>query len=121
MANSNGIATIMVRVSSTEGFKNQNLLIQDFKHLQKHEVIPFKKSSDLHNRNQLNKYAYYTVFCWCTKRTRLSLFFFCFCFFVRISDCTISIKDKEYSFTNKRKRSRRGTVDVWWLYNDGGS
>jgi len=49
----NRIATIIVRVSSTEGFKNQNLLIQDFKHLDKlQEEIPFKKTPNQSNRTQ---------------------------------------------------------------------
>lgn len=32
----------MVRVSSTENFEDQNLLMQDFKHLNKKEEIPYK-------------------------------------------------------------------------------
>lgn len=48
----NGIAAIMVRVSSTEGIKNQNFLVQDFKNLHKREEIPFKTKSNLKNRHQ---------------------------------------------------------------------
>lgn len=48
----NEIASIMVRVSSTENFEYQNLLMNEFKHLCKHKDIPFKTSSHLKNRNQ---------------------------------------------------------------------
>jgi len=42
----------MVRVPSTEIHEDQNLLIQDFKHLDKNEEIPCKKQSNQNIRNQ---------------------------------------------------------------------
>lgn len=45
MANINGMSTIMVRISSTESFEDQNLLVQDFKHLSKKEEILYKTQS----------------------------------------------------------------------------
>lgn len=41
-------------------------------------------------------------------------------FFSRISDCFVKINHNEFSFTDKSKQKNRGTVDVWWLYDDGG-
>lgn len=39
-------------------------------------------------------------------------------FFVRRAlDCSVQIHDDKFSFMKKRKN---GTVDVWWLVNDGG-
>lgn len=46
VANMNGMSTIMVRVSSTEGFEDQNLLMQDSKLLNKKEEIPYKTQSN---------------------------------------------------------------------------
>lgn len=37
----------------------------------------------------------------------------------RVSDCSIIMKNNEFSFTNKKKKIH-GTVDIWWLYDDGG-
>jgi len=48
MANMNNMSTIMVRVSSTESYDDQNLLIQDFKHLD-------KKNEDISSKTQSNK------------------------------------------------------------------
>lgn len=42
----------MVRVSSTESHDDQNLLIQDFKHLDKNGEIPCKTQSNQNIRNQ---------------------------------------------------------------------
>jgi len=42
----------MVRVSSTESYDDQNLLIQDFKHLDKNEEILYKTQSNQNIRNQ---------------------------------------------------------------------
>lgn len=46
VANMNGIATIMVRVSSAETFENQSLFIQDFKHLCNQEKVSFENISN---------------------------------------------------------------------------
>jgi len=35
-----------------------------------------------------------------------------------MADCFEKIKNEEFPF-EKNKRNH-GTVDVWWLYNDGG-
>lgn len=37
----------------------------------------------------------------------------------RVADCFVKIKNREFSF-DKKKPNHDGTVDVWWLYNDGG-
>ncbi|KAL4099116.1 hypothetical protein QTP88_023594 [Uroleucon formosanum] len=89
VANMNNMSTIMVRVSSTENYDDQNLLIQDFKHLDKNEDISYKTQSNKNIRNQQ-----------------------------KVADCFIKIKNKEFSFEKKKRNN--GTVDVWWLYNDGG-
>ncbi|XP_027848383.2 bumetanide-sensitive sodium-(potassium)-chloride cotransporter-like [Aphis gossypii] len=91
VANMNGMSTIMVRVSSSESFEDQNLLMQDFKHLNKKEEIPYKTQSNQNTsiRNQQ-----------------------------KVADCFVKIKNKEFSFDKKSKHD--GTVDVWWLFNDGG-
>lgn len=52
VANMNNMSTIMVRVSSTENYDDQNLLIQDFKHLDKNEDISYKTQSNKNIRNQ---------------------------------------------------------------------
>lgn len=54
VANMNGMSTIMVRVSSTESFEDQNVLMQDFKHLNKKEETPYKTRSNQNTsiRNQ---------------------------------------------------------------------
>lgn len=52
VANMNNMSTIMVRVSSTESYDDQNLLIQDFKHLDKNEDIANKTQSNKDIRNQ---------------------------------------------------------------------
>lgn len=51
----NEISTIMVRVSSTESYEDHNLLIQDFKHLETNEDIPYKPQS---NQKHLNQQKY---------------------------------------------------------------
>ncbi|XP_022163509.1 bumetanide-sensitive sodium-(potassium)-chloride cotransporter-like [Myzus persicae] len=89
VANMNNMSTIMVRVSSTESYDDQNLLIQDFKHLNKNEEIPYKMQSNQNIKNQQ-----------------------------KVADCFVKIKNKEFSF--EKKKRNHGTVDVWWLYNDGG-
>ncbi|XP_029347410.1 bumetanide-sensitive sodium-(potassium)-chloride cotransporter-like isoform X2 [Acyrthosiphon pisum] len=89
VANMNNMSTIMVRVSSTESYDDQNLLIQDFKHLDKNEDILYKTQSNQNIRNQQ-----------------------------KVADCFVRIKNKEFSF--EKKKQYHGTVDVWWLYNDGG-
>ncbi|XP_025413085.1 bumetanide-sensitive sodium-(potassium)-chloride cotransporter-like isoform X2 [Sipha flava] len=88
VANMNGIATIIARVSSTDGCKKQNLIVQNLKNL-KNKEDPYKTS----NQNNPNHQ--------------------------KVSDCFVNIKDCEFLFVNKKKRAY-GTVDVWWLYNDGG-
>lgn len=39
--------------------------------------------------------------------------------FLRVSKSFIKTKEDEYLFRNKNKRNN-GTVDVWWLFEDGG-
>ncbi|XP_022163508.1 bumetanide-sensitive sodium-(potassium)-chloride cotransporter-like [Myzus persicae] len=87
VANMNNMSTIMVRVSSTESYDDQNLLTQDVKH--KNEEIPSKTQA---NQNIINQQ--------------------------KVADCIIKIKNEEFSFEQKKRN--HGTVDVWWLYNDGG-
>ncbi|XP_015367251.1 PREDICTED: bumetanide-sensitive sodium-(potassium)-chloride cotransporter-like [Diuraphis noxia] len=90
VANMNNMSTIMVRVPSTEIHDDQNLLIQDFKHLNKNEEVPCKTQLDKNMRNQQ-----------------------------KVNDCfVVNMKNKEFSF--EKKKRNHGTVDVWWLYNDGG-
>ncbi|XP_025204420.1 bumetanide-sensitive sodium-(potassium)-chloride cotransporter-like isoform X3 [Melanaphis sacchari] len=91
VANMNGMSTIMVRVSSTEDLENQNFLIQDCKNLDKKEEIPYKTQSKQNTSNRNQQ---------------------------KVTDCFVKIKSKEYSFD--KKKSNHGTVDVWWLYYDGG-
>jgi len=52
VANMNNMSTIMVRVSSTESYDDENLFIQDFKHLDKNEDILYKTQSNQNIRNQ---------------------------------------------------------------------
>ncbi|XP_022163512.1 bumetanide-sensitive sodium-(potassium)-chloride cotransporter-like [Myzus persicae] len=87
VANMNNMSTIMVRVSSTESYDDQNLLTQDVKH--KNEEIPSKTQA---NQNIINQQ--------------------------KVADCIVKIKNEEFSFEQKKRN--HGTVDVWWLYNDGG-
>ncbi|XP_026809407.1 bumetanide-sensitive sodium-(potassium)-chloride cotransporter-like isoform X2 [Rhopalosiphum maidis] len=91
VANINGMSTIMIRISSTESFEDQNLFVQDFKHLSKKEEILYKTQSTQNTsiRNQQ-----------------------------KVADCFVKIKIKEFSF--EKKKPNHGTVDVWWLYSDGG-
>ncbi|XP_060833886.1 bumetanide-sensitive sodium-(potassium)-chloride cotransporter-like isoform X2 [Rhopalosiphum padi] len=91
VANINGMSTIMVRISSTESFEDQNLLVQDFKHLSKKEEILYKTQS-VQNTSIRNQQ--------------------------KVADCFVKIKIKEFSF--EKKKPNHGTVDVWWLYSDGG-
>ncbi|VVC37173.1 SLC12A transporter, C-terminal,Amino acid permease/ SLC12A domain [Cinara cedri] len=71
--------------------ENQNFFIQDLKQSKKQEdEFPLKKKSN--SKNQKHQ---------------------------KISDCFLKITDNDFSFINKKKEMH-GTVDVWWLYNDGG-
>jgi len=61
VANMNELSTIMVRVSSTESFENQNLLIQDFKHLDNIEEILYKTQSKQNIQNQQKYYTFIII------------------------------------------------------------
>lgn len=52
VANMNNMSTIMVRVSSTEIYDDQNILIHDIKHSDKNEEILYKTQSNQNIRNQ---------------------------------------------------------------------
>lgn len=39
--------------------------------------------------------------------------------FFRVSESFTKTKEDEYLFRSKNKRNN-GTVDVWWLFEDGG-
>lgn len=51
VAKMNGMVTIIIRVSSTERFEKQNVLIEDFKHLYTQENIPYKPVSNQNAQN----------------------------------------------------------------------
>jgi len=52
VANMNNMSTIVVRVSSTEIYDDQNILIHDIKRLDKNEEILYKTESNQNIRNQ---------------------------------------------------------------------